>query len=94
MLTVRINKELDFGMERDERKLRLIVLDNKIELACRKETFGNLQRFIDADDAHAFKGRLQLYKHHNNISVELKGEKLGTIAAGKFKNFVAELKKE
>jgi len=93
MLTLKINNELDFGMEREAKKLRLVLLNKNTELACRKETFGNLQKFLAAEEAHAFKGRLQLYKHNNSISVALKGEKLGTIAASKLENYMAELKK-
>jgi hypothetical protein len=94
MHTIKINNGLNLGLERDEKKVRLVVLDNKKELACRKETFGNLQKFIAANNAHAFKGRLQLLKHHDTISVEVKGEKLGAVAASTFGNCLVKLKAE
>jgi hypothetical protein len=94
MLTLRINNGLNLGIERDEKKVRLVVLDNKKELACRKETFDNLHKFIVANHAHAFKGRLQLFKQDEHISVEVKGEKLGSVAASTFGNCLSKLKAE
>ncbi len=94
MHTIKINNGLNLGIERDEKKVRLVVLDNKNELACRKETFGNLHKFIAAKDAHAFKGRLQLFKHRDIINVEVKGEKLGVVAAHTFGNYLSKLKAE
>jgi hypothetical protein len=94
MYTIKINNGLNLGLERDEKKIRLVVLDKKKELACRKETFSNLHKFIAAKDAHAFKGRLQLFKQDEHISVEVKGEKLGAVAAITFGNCLSKLKAE
>ena len=94
MLTLKINNGLNLGIERFEEKVRLVVLENKKELACRKETFGNLHKFIAANNAHAFKGRLQLFKYRDTISVEVKGEKLGAVAVNKFGDCLSKLKSE
>ena len=94
MHTIKINNGLTLGIERVEKKVRLVVLDRKTELACRKETFSNLHKFIAAEDAHAFKGRLQLFKHRDIINVEVKGEKLGAIAVHTFDKCLAKLKAE
>lgn len=94
MHTIKINNGLSFGIERDEKKVRLVVLDRKTELACRKETFSNLHKFIAAKDAHAFKGRLQLLKHRGIINVEVKGEKLGAVAVDTFDKYLTKLKAE
>lgn len=94
MYTIKINNGLNLGIERNEKKVRLVILDNKKELACRKETFGNLHKFIAANNAHAFKGRLQLFKHHDTISVEVKGEKLGSVSAVSLEKYLATLKAE
>ena len=94
MLTLKINNGLNLGIERFEEKVRLVVLENKKELACRKETFGNLHKFIAANKAHAFKGRLQLFKHRDIINVEVKGEKLGAVAVNKFGDCLSKLKSE
>jgi hypothetical protein len=66
--------------ERYDKRLRLVILNNKgEEMVCRKESFGKLEQFLQTKEAHIFKGRLQLSKHLNKISVEVKGEVLGVI---------------
>ncbi len=94
MLTMKINNGLNLGIERYEKKVRLVVLDRKNELACRKEIFSNLRKFIAAKEAHAFKGRLQLFKQGKHICIEVKGEKLRTVAAITFGNCLSKLKAE
>lgn len=91
MQTLKINNHVSFGIERNEKKVRLVVFDKKEELACRKETFGNLQRFIELDEGHAFKGRLQLFKKLDAIHVQVKGEKIGSVSAMNFEKCLSLL---
>ena len=85
MLLLKINNKLDLGVEHLEKKLRIVILYKKEELACRQETLKNLHYFIQSEKAHIFKGRLQLFKQTDVIVIEIKGKRLGTISA---KNFV------
>jgi len=81
MQTLKINNNVSFGIERHEKKVRLVVFDKKEELACRKETFRNLQRFVELNEGHVFKGRLQLFKKLDAIHIQVKGEKIGSVSA-------------
>lgn len=62
-------------------KVRLVVLQNKKELACRIETFKNLAEFLQTKEARIFKGRLQLQKVNDEVKIELKSETIKTISA-------------
>jgi len=61
------------------RRMRLIVYKNGEEYVCRKENVKQLTEFLSEDEAKAFKGRLQLFKHHNDIAVTVKGEFIGSL---------------
>jgi hypothetical protein len=67
--------------EPDGKNLRLIISDGVSELACRKETPGNLKRFLGSAETSLFKGRLQLRKNNEALVVVLKGEDIGVIGA-------------
>ncbi len=60
-------------------RLRLIVFKNGEEYVCRKESLYKLKQFLALDEGRAFKGRLQLVKCGDNISIEVKGKVLGRI---------------
>ena len=69
----------------------LIVYKNGIENVCRKETLGNLKRFIQLDDSHLFKGRLQLNKNDGNVGVEVNGKLIGIIKTEDFLRCLKEV---
>ncbi len=60
-------------------KVRLVVMQDKKELACRIETFKNLAAFLQTKEARIFKGRLQLQKVNDEVNIELKNETIKTI---------------
>jgi hypothetical protein len=62
------------------RRYRLIIYKNGEEHVCRKESLYKLKQFLSADEGRAFKGRLQLLKHGDEIAVEVKGELIGNIS--------------
>jgi hypothetical protein len=50
-----------------------------------------MEQFIKKEDAHIFKGRLQLTKRANKISVQVKGENIGIIDTGLLHKELQEL---
>ncbi len=71
------------------RKLRLVVTDDTMELACSKETPGKLSRFLaSVEDGSLFKGRIQFHKSENTITVMLKGNKVGSINLSNLKEIL------
>lgn len=84
-----LTKNYTFGIEPvTNRRFRLIVFKNGEELVCRKENLKQLEDFLNNDEARAFKGRLQLYKHQNDIAVEVKGETVGTLHKADFEAYL------
>jgi hypothetical protein len=79
-------------LERYEKRVRLIVTSNKTELVCRKESFQNLEQFLQSGQQHIFKGRLQLYKDSEDVQVEVKGEILGKVPADQLGRWLTALK--
>lgn len=79
MITLKINGRYSFAVERYDKRLRLMVLDGINELVCRKVTKKELTAFLNNDEGHLFKGRLQLDKVGNDIVVNVKGNELGLI---------------
>jgi hypothetical protein len=80
METIKLNNNLLLTFEADNKKLRLVITDGKTELACRKETPGNLRRYLTGEQSSLFKGRLQLHKSAGDIAVVLKGNPIGIVA--------------
>jgi len=69
-------------------RVRLIVKQLGKELVCRKESINPLLDFVYGGDDHLFKGRLQIQKTKNAISIYMNGNIIGTIEA---KNFLEGL---
>lgn len=84
METIKLDHNLLLTFEPDNKKLRLVITDGHTELACRKETPGNLHRFFAGGQNSLFKGRLQLHKSTGDISVVLKGNPVGVAPASNF----------
>jgi hypothetical protein len=67
-------------------RLRLIVKQKGKELVCRKEGINPLLDFLYGGNDHLFKGRLQLSKTKNAVSIYINGNIIGTIEARLFIN--------
>lgn len=81
MSHIPLSTNYSLGIEPYEKlRLRLIVYKNGEEYVCRKESLYKLKQFLNADEGRAFKGRLQLLKHGDDIAVEVNGELLGKIS--------------
>lgn len=74
-------------------KVRVIVLLNNEEYVCRIALLPKLLDFAAAKEAHAFKGRLQLYKEAGLINVLAKGEVAGIIEENTFINYIEAVSK-
>jgi hypothetical protein len=84
----KLSDKLSLVVEPYGKKLRLIITEGQTELACRKETAGNLKRFISSTEKNLFKGRLQLHKNNDTIIIMLKGEIAGAVAISLFENYL------
>lgn len=81
MSPIHLSQNYALGIERYEKlRLLLIVYKNGEEYVCRKESLYKLKQFLSADEGRAFKGRLQLLTHGDDIAVEVKGELIGNIS--------------
>ncbi len=85
MQQIILDEKIALAFEPLEKNIRLIVLQANEELVCRKETLQKLNRFLSADKAHLFRGRLQLEKKNDLIEVLVKQKSVGIISSGKFK---------
>lgn len=79
MEIIELRSSFSLGFECLDKKVRLIVFENGIEKACRKEKVSVLQKFLKVSMGSIFKGRIQLEKHKNEIVILLKKEKIGNV---------------
>ncbi|TKC02538.1 hypothetical protein [Pedobacter cryotolerans] len=84
MRQIILNEKLTLAFEPLGNKLRLIIFDAGEELVCRKEKHKNLQHFLAEEQAHIFKGRLQLKKIGGIIEVLVKNKSIGVISSNSF----------
>ncbi len=77
-------KHYSFLIEHTEATARLVILKDNVEYVCRKEKISALHKFLQLPTAHIFKGRLQLAKNEDEITVIAKGERIGTIDKKEF----------
>jgi hypothetical protein len=81
MTSIPLSNNYSVAIEPCEKlRLRLIVYKNDEEYVCRKESLYWLKQFLALDEGRAFRGRLQLLKHGDDIAVEVKGELIGTVS--------------
>ena len=92
MLPLALNNGFQLSLERFEKRVRVIVTNDNAEFVCRKESFKNLETFLQSGKSHIFKGRLQLYKDINDVHVKAKGETLGKIPAVQLEKYLSALK--
>ena len=64
--------------------MRFVVHQHQDEWVCRKETPKAIKEFLSQEEARIFKGRLQLYKYKDEISIEVKGSPVGIISLKQF----------
>ncbi|MFD0941192.1 hypothetical protein [Pedobacter boryungensis] len=86
-----LNEKLILSIESLGKKVRLIISELDTELACRKETIKNLERFLIEYEAKIFKGRLQLHKYNEIIEVVLKSKPIAVISSSDFKSIIDNL---
>jgi len=72
--------------------IRLIVSKNDEEWVCRKEKLKKLFSFLEVDQQHLFKGRLQLFKSSDKINIQIKNEFISTISTEIFQQALIKLK--
>ena len=63
------------------------MLKNGDEFVFRQESIKNLSGFLSGNSKQIFKGRLQLFKSGEVISVQVKVETIGEIAIRNFQNY-------
>lgn len=88
MDNIRLDNKFTFSVEPYNGKLRFVVNEHGREYACRVERKKAIESFLLADTARIFKGRLQLHKERKEITVEIKGEVVGTILLSSFKKML------
>ena len=90
MQLIPLTQNYSFAIERYEKlRVRLMIYKNGELRVCRKESAYKLNQFLTQDEAKAFKGRLQLFKHHDDIAVEVKGQPVGTISVADMRACIA-----
>jgi len=89
---LKLNGDFEFGVELNDKKVRLVIFKNESEYVCRKESFNNLEKFLNKKNDHIFKGQLQLYKKSADINVIVRKEDAGRIQLKDFKECLEEIK--
>jgi hypothetical protein len=92
MLHYPLNKNYTLSFETEGKKVRLVILDQDDERACRRESGKKLQEFLSADESQTFKGRLRLLKQGEEVSVFLKDECIGIVSRADFSRSLDLLK--
>ncbi|HWZ01982.1 MAG TPA: hypothetical protein VNX40_00155 [Mucilaginibacter sp.] len=78
---IKLDDCYDLAVEISGKTARLAIYENSVEKVCRKTTLKSLFEFMQSDENHLFKGRLQLFKNLEEITVLVKGEPVGEIKA-------------
>jgi hypothetical protein len=85
---LKLGENQSLAIEISGRLARLIVYNQGVENVCRKERTKTLRDFLQSDEGHLFKGRLQLQKSAGEINVLVKGELAGSIRNEEFVELV------
>ena len=91
MHNINLNNRLSFSVQPHNSKLRFVVHEHGNESVCRIERKMSIQQFLSYDEARIFKGRLQLYKYKNEITVEVKGESVGIFSTKEFTELLSKV---
>jgi hypothetical protein len=89
MQKVPFTEPLSLGLERHDKRLRLIVFNGTEEWVCHKVSVKHAKTFLEQETAHLFKGRLQLYKKEDAIVVSVKGSNIGLISSSDFSRLIS-----
>lgn len=92
MESIDLENDLKLSFEKLSHTIRLIISKNNEEWVCKKETFKKLLEFVNIDQAHVFKGRLQLIKIDDRITIQIKNEHISNISATTFKEALNSLR--
>ncbi|QIL42003.1 hypothetical protein G7074_23680 [Pedobacter sp. HDW13] len=92
MESIFLENNLKLSFEKLPHTIRLIISKNNEEWVCKKETLRKLFEFVNIDEAHIFKGRLQLIKINNHITLQVKSENISTILTKTFIEVLNKLK--
>jgi hypothetical protein len=85
MNSIKLNDDLFFSIEREEKRMRLIVSNSNEVLVCHKVNRNELKKFVRATTSHLlFKGRLPLDKKDAHIFVNIKGNVVGEVNRSEF----------
>lgn len=90
MKIIGLNNDLELALEPLGNRLRLIIVKDDKELACRKEYVKNLQRFLMGDEEKLFKGRLQLFKFKDEVEIILNKMPIGKISLSNLKVYLED----
>ena len=91
MQQILLNNSLILTLEPQDKKVRMIVSATEGELACRKESIGQLKKFLATTEGTIFKGRLQLSKHGDVIEVIVKNRSIAVVATSVFEQALENL---
>ena len=86
------DNEWHIALEKWSDKLRIILLKQEEEIACRKETKKNLEKFIQTEGEVLFKGRIQLISENKRIQITLKKIFIGSISKSNFITLLTSVK--
>ena len=92
MKPIPLNHNLQFAIENQGNKARLIVYKDGVENVCRKEAFRKLHNFVTSDEKTLFGGRLRLHKNMEGIAIEVKGKIEGVVKTDDFLKYLSEVK--
>ena len=81
-------------IENIDHQIRLIIIENEKEAACRKEKLRKLEQFILLPEGSIFKVRIQLLKQGNRIDILMKNIHIGSIQALDLQNGLSILHAE
>lgn len=86
-----LNSKHVLVFEPSGKKIRLVITEADEELVCRKETLKNLQHFLAQEQAHIFKGRLQLHKINDAIEIIVKDKPIAIISSASLEKILNNL---
>ena len=90
MATINLSEGLILAAEADDKRIRLIIYKNDAELACRKTSLKEIDRFLVGAEPSLFKGRLQLLKDQGNILIKVKTDIVGVTSQEILRNLLIQ----
>lgn len=79
----------NFKIESHNNKVRIVILKDDLEIACRTEQKRIVSNFLNSSGERIFKGRLQLLSNQNEILVFVKNELVYEISKEAFAKMLA-----